>query len=65
MHYLALRSANLQNKNHIQIFERILESLVNFGARFDIMAKDGCIPLDIAKKSNDEELVAMFYRNYR
>ena len=63
LHYLALRSANLQNRHYYQIFERILEGLVNFGARFDIKAKDGSLPLDIAKKSNDEELVAMLYRH--
>lgn len=62
LHLLALRAANLQNTNYYQVFERILEGLVNFGARFDIEAKDGARPLDVAKRSNDEELVAMFYR---
>ena len=65
LHYVALRSVNLDNKTYYQIFERILESLVNFGAKFDIKAKDGSLPIDLAKKSDDRELLAMFFRNQR
>jgi len=36
VHYVALRSQNMQNKNFYKIYERILENLVNFGGRFDI-----------------------------
>ena len=62
VHYVALRGQNMRNKNFYKIYERILENLVNFGARFDIPAKDGSLPLLIAKKSDDAELVALFHR---
>jgi ankyrin repeat protein len=48
VHYVAFRGQNMRNKNYYKIYERILENLVNFGARFDIQAKDGSLPLLIA-----------------
>lgn len=62
VHYVAARAQHFSNRNYYKIYERILENLVNFGARFDIAAKDGSVPFLIAQKSDDKDLVQIFHR---
>ena len=59
MHYLVVRTAHMKSAHYYTIFERILENLVNFGARLNIEAKDGQTPLDLARRTQDERVVAM------
>ena len=47
-HYVALRGQFLRNPTYYNIYERILQNLINFGANLNIQAKDGSTAIDIA-----------------
>lgn len=60
MHHLALQASENTISNYFEVYSRILESLVNFGARFDVRAKDGSTPQDIAREQKNSRVISMF-----
>ena len=62
LHYIALKAATNQTKTYYLIYERILQNLLNFGAKLEIKAKDESTALDIAKQANDPNMLEMLSR---
>ena len=61
-HYVGLKATRNQTNNYYLIFDRILHNLANFGAKFDIKAKDGTTALDLVKKVGDPNMLEIFMR---